>query len=110
MRPSQSIIRRPLLTEKGTKLRETGGRSAADLEKHPEVCAKVFFEVDRDANKIEIRRAIESTFKVRVLDVRTLVRKGKTMMRRRQTGGVPRTPDLKRAFVRLAEGQVIDLF
>ena len=68
------------------------------------------FEVDLHANKIEIRRAIESTFKVRVLDVRTLVRKGKTMMRRRQTGGVPRTPDLKRAFVRLAEGQVIDLF
>ena len=42
--------------------------------------------------------------------MRTLVRKGKTKMRRRPTGRVPRTPDRKRAFVRLAEGQVIDLF
>ncbi len=68
------------------------------------------FEVDIAANKIEIRRAVESMFKVNVLDVRTMVRKGKTKMRRRPTGRTPRTPDRKRAFVRLAEGQVIDLF
>jgi hypothetical protein len=42
--------------------------------------------------------------------VRTLVRKGKTRMRRIATGRPPRRPDRKRAFVRLAEGQVIDLF
>jgi large subunit ribosomal protein L23 len=68
------------------------------------------FEVDLHANKVEIRRAVEDAFKVKVLDIRTMVRKGKTKMRRRPTGRVPRTPDRKRAFVRLAEGQVIDLF
>lgn len=68
------------------------------------------FEVDAAANKIEIRKAVEAMFQVKVLDVRTLVRKGKSRMRRIATGRAPRTPDRKRAFVRLAEGQVIDLF
>jgi large subunit ribosomal protein L23 len=68
------------------------------------------FEVDPAANKIEIKKAVEAMFPVKVLDVRTLVRKGKTRMRRIPSGRIPRTPDRKRAFVRLAEGQVIDLF
>ena len=111
MKSPQLIIKRPLLTEKSTRLRETGGQAftpgedeAADFGK------QILFEVARDANKIEIRKAVEGMFKVSVLDVRTMIRKGKTKMRRRPTGRVPRTPDRKRAFVRLAEGQVIDLF
>ena len=90
------ILHRPVVTEKTMNA----------AQRRNTYC----FEVDLHANKIEIRRAVESTFKVEVLDVRTLVRKGKTKMRRRPTGRVPRTPDRKRAFVRLAEGQVIDLF
>lgn len=90
------ILHRPVLTEK--TMNAAGRRNT--------YC----FEVDPHANKIEIRRAVEKAFQVKVLDVRTLVRKGKTKMRRRPTGRVPRTPDRKRAFVRLAEGQVIDLF
>jgi large subunit ribosomal protein L23 len=90
------ILHRPVVTEKTMNA----------AQRRNTYC----FEVDLHANKIEIRRAVESTFKVQVLDVRTLTRKGKTKMRRRPTGRLPRTPDRKRAFVRLAEGQVIDLF
>ncbi len=68
------------------------------------------FEVDLHANKVEIRRAVEAMFPVKVLEVRTLVRKGKTRARRRITGRAPRVPDRKRAFVRIQDGQRIDLF
>ncbi|MCK6479765.1 MAG: 50S ribosomal protein L23 [Planctomycetaceae bacterium] len=90
------IIHRPVVTEKTMNA----------AQRRNTYC----FEVDIAANKIEIRRAVEGMFKVKVLDVRTMIRKGKTKMRRRPTGRVPRTPDRKRAVVRLAEGQVIDLF
>ena len=90
------VLRRPLVTEKTMNA----------AQRRNTYC----FEVDPQANKIENRRAVESAFKVKVLDVRTLVRKGKRRMRRIATGRPPRTPDRKRAFVRLAEGQVIDLF
>ncbi len=90
------ILHRPVVTEKTMNA----------AQRRNTYC----FEVDLHANKIEIRGAVEKTFQVKVLDVRTLVRKGKTKTRRRPTGRVPRTPDRKRAFVRLAEGQVIDLF
>lgn len=90
------VLRRPVVTEKTMNA----------ATRRNTYC----FEVDPEANKIEIRKAVEAMFSVKVLDVRTMVRKGKTKMRRRPTGRVPRTPDRKRAFVRLAEGQVIDLF
>jgi ribosomal protein L23 len=55
MRDAQSIIKRPLLTEKSARLRETGGGSAkAEGETYAQ---QVVFEVARDANKIEIRQA-----------------------------------------------------
>jgi len=92
----QSILHRPVMTEK----------TMHAAQRRNTYC----FEVDPEANKIEIRRAVESLFKVKVLDVRTLVRKGKSRMRRIPTGRPPRRPDRKRAFVRLAEGQTIDLF
>jgi large subunit ribosomal protein L23 len=91
-----AVLRRPLVTEKTMNA----------AQRRNTYC----FEVDPGANKIEIRRAVESLFKVKVLDVRTLVRKGKTRMRRIPTGRPPRRPDRKRAFVRIAEGQTIDLF
>lgn len=90
----QDIIRRPLITEKSTLERELGGIYA--------------FEVARDANKIEIKRAIEAQFSRKVADVRTAMMHGKE---RRQGRFVGRRPDWKKAYVRLAEGEKpIELF
>ena len=91
-----SVLRRPVLTEKTMNA----------AQRRNTYC----FEVDPSANKIQIRAAVEGLFQVKVLDVRTMVRKGKTRMRRIPTGRPPRRPDRKRAFVRIAEGQSIDLF
>ncbi len=96
MSHAHPVIHRPIVTEKTMNA----------AQRRNTYC----FEVDPAANKIQIREAVQKMFHVKVLDVRTLVRKGKTMMRRIPTGRPPRTPDRKRAFVRLAEGQVIDLF
>ena len=96
MSHAHPVIHRPIVTEKTMNA----------AQRRNTYC----FEVDMAANKIQIREAVQKMFKVEVLDVRTLVRKGKTKMRRIPTGRLPRTPDRKRAFVRLAEGQVIDLF
>ena len=90
------VIRKPVITEKTMNA----------AQRRNTYC----FEVDPLANKIEIRRAVEDAFKVKVLDVRTMIRKGKKRMRRIPTGRVPVRPDRKRALVRLAEGQIIDLF
>jgi large subunit ribosomal protein L23 len=65
------------------------------------------FQVHRDANKTEIRQAVESIWGVKVLSVNTLNRKGKEK-RFRYTRG--RRVDTKRAVVKLAEGDKIDLF
>ena len=58
MRAAQSVIKRPLLTEKSARLRETGGAASAAAEGEA-YAQKVVFEVARDANKIDIRRAVE---------------------------------------------------
>ena len=63
MREAHQIIRRPLITEKGTELKNQANH--------------YLFEVARDANKIEIKRAIESLFRVKVLQVRTNWEQGK---------------------------------
>ena len=61
MRDAQSIIKRPLLTEKSSRLRETGG--AAERHAEGDIYAQqVAFEVARDANKIEIRGAVQALF------------------------------------------------
>ncbi|MDQ3752629.1 MAG: 50S ribosomal protein L23 [Actinomycetota bacterium] len=65
------------------------------------------FRVHPRANKTEIRQAVESIWDVRVLNVNTLNRKGKVKRFRLKTG---RRPDSKRAIVKLAEGDRIDLF
>ena len=67
------------------------------------------FRVHPDANKIEIRQAIESIFGVKVAKVNTLNRKGKRK-RNRRTSTFGKRPDTKRAVVTLVEGETIDLF
>lgn len=84
----QDVIRRPLITEKSTELRDEAN--------------VVAFEVARDANKIEIKRAIERQFDRKVAEVRVARMHGKT---RRQGRFVGRRPDWKKAYVRLAEGE-----
>lgn len=106
MRPSQQIIKRPLLTEKSARQRETGGAAGA----HPEgeaYAQKVVFEVARDANKIEIRRAIQDLFKVTVTQVNTVVVRGKAKRVGRFSG---RRPTWKKAVVTLKAGDNIEFF
>lgn len=90
----QDIIRRPLVTEKSTLQRE--------------LVATYAFEVDSRANKIEVKRAIETQLKVRVKDVRIARMHGKE---RRQGRWAGRRPDWKKAYVRLIEGEkAIEIF
>ena len=84
----QEVIRRPLITEKSTQLRD---------EKNV-----IAFEVDRRANKIDVKRAVEAQFKVKVAEVRIALVHGKT---RRQGRFVGQRPDWKKAYVRLAAGE-----
>ena len=67
------------------------------------------FVVAGDANKIEIRQAIESIFDVKVTNVNTVNRKGKRK-RNRRSGGYGTRPDSKRAIVTLSEGDAIEIF
>jgi large subunit ribosomal protein L23 len=93
VRDPRSIIIKPLVTEKGSKLREIGN--------------KYLFSVAPDANRIEIKRAVEEIFKVKVKQVRTIVMHGKVKRMGVFSG---KRPDWKKAIVTLAEGQSIDLF
>jgi len=68
---------------------------------------KYTFLVTPDANKTEIKIAVESVFKVRVTDVNTLNRQGK---KRRTRYGYGKRPDTKRAIVTIAPGERIDIF
>jgi len=67
------------------------------------------FIVAGDANKIEIRHAVEEIFGVKVTNVNTVNRKGKRK-RNRRTGGYGSRPDSKRAIVSLSEGDAIEIF
>jgi large subunit ribosomal protein L23 len=90
----QDIIRRPLITEKSSVQREGLNVLA--------------FEVDVRANKIEIQRAVEALFKVKVADVRVANCHGKV---RRQGRFAGRRADWKKAYVRLAAGEkTVDFF
>ena len=93
MKETYHIIRRPLITEKSTQQKEVGRQYA--------------FEVDRNANKIEIQSAVERLFKVKVLQVRTSNVLGKVKRLGRRYG---RKPDWKKAIVTLKEGDRIDFF
>ena len=88
------ILRRPLtLTEKGATLKET--------------LNKVMFEVARDASKTQIRAAVEGAFSVKVVDVRTMIVRGKM---KRMGRGYAKTQNWKKAIVTLREGDKIDVF
>jgi large subunit ribosomal protein L23 len=88
------VIRRPLITEKSTSLKET----------QRTLC----FEVHRDATKPEIKKAIESLFSVKVAGVRVLNGHGKLKRQGRFAG---RRPDWKKAYVVLKEGEkMIEFF
>ncbi len=93
MKEPQKIIRRPLITEKSTRQKDEG---------HQYV-----FEVDRNANKIEIQSAVELLFKVKVNNVRTLNVLGKVKRLGRKFG---KRPDWKKAVVTLREGDRIEFF
>jgi large subunit ribosomal protein L23 len=67
----------------------------------------VAFEVARDANKIEIKQAIEKAFDVKVDDVNTMIVAGKIKRVGRQFG---KRPNRKKAYITLAEGSNIDFF
>ena len=105
MRSPQTIIKRPLLTEKGTRLRESGGNAVAPEAE--ELKQKLMFEVARDANKIEIRDAVKKLFNVEVQDVRTILVRGKLKRIGRFSG---MRPNWKKAIVTLKAGQTIELF
>ena len=87
------VVIRPLITEKGTR--------------HAEVLRAYPFQVHHEANKIEIKQAIEEIYNVKVVDVRTANRRGKPRRRGRTMG---RTAGWKRAVVVLREDCRIDLF
>ena len=82
------VIRRPLITEKTTILREDG--------------RTIVFEVAADANKVEIRRAIEQLLGSKVSSIRTSIAHGKVKRQGRYSG---RRPDWKKAYVRLRDGE-----
>jgi large subunit ribosomal protein L23 len=106
MRAPEQIIKRPLLTEKGTALKETGGQPDGDFDPE-QISPQLLFEVAKDANKVEIRNAVEKLWNVTVVKVRTAVVRGKEKRMGRSVG---RRPGWKRALVTLAPGQKIEFF
>lgn len=103
---SQLVIKRPILTEKGNRLRETGGATEAHAEGEP-YSQQVLFEVAKEANKFEIRQAVEKLFNVKVVGVRTSVVQGKVKRIGRFQG---RRPHWKKAIVTLQAGDTIEFF
>ena len=93
MRSLNDVIVRPLVTEK----------SHEQLDLH----GAYTFVVAKDANKIEIAKAVEKQFNVKVRDVRTMRYAGKAKRMGRHAG---RKPSWKKAVVTLAEGDSIELF
>jgi large subunit ribosomal protein L23 len=85
------VILAPIITEKSTMASEAN---------------QVVFKVRRDATKPEIKAAVEHLFKVKVLAVNTINRKGKT---KRFRGLKGKQQDVKKAIIRLAEGDRIDV-
>ena len=83
-----TVIRRPLITEKGMGVKETQNT--------------LVFEVDTRATKTEVKQAVETLFKVKVSGVRTSLIEGKERRRGKFSGY---RPDWKKAYVRLKDGQ-----
>jgi len=93
MKSPDKIVLRPIVTEKSNALQEKGNQ--------------VMFRVAKDANKIEIRTAVEKLFGVKVLAVRTI----RCPLKWKRVGKhLGRRPSWKRAIVRLREGDKIEFF
>jgi large subunit ribosomal protein L23 len=91
-----SILKQPLVTEKVSALNEKG---------------KYGFIVDADANKVEIKKAVEKQYGVNVERVNTMIVMGKKKTRYTKTGILSgRRPSYKKAVVTLAQGEVIDFY
>lgn len=88
-----NILKRPLITEKSTIQKEAANQ--------------LTFEVDRRANKVEIRRAVETVFGVKVVDVRTMQKQGKVKRFGRTLG---QRNNWKKAIVTLAPGERVEFF
>ncbi len=93
MRDAREVVIRPLVTERSTELGEEQNAYT--------------FMVSKDANKIEIRHAVEKLFGVKVAGVRTLNYRGKW---RRVGRSLGRRPSFKKAIVKLASGERIDVY
>ena len=87
------VIRRPITTEKTTVIREDGGT--------------LVFQVATEANKIDIRRAVEQLFGTKVASVRTSLVHGKMKRQGKYSG---RRSDWKKAYVKLREGEKLPEF
>jgi large subunit ribosomal protein L23 len=87
------VIKKPLITEKGN----------LQKEQHNQISLRV----DKRANKVEIRIAVEALFKTKVLDVKTMNVKGKTRRVGKNSG---KRPDWKKAVVKLVPGKTIEFF
>lgn len=84
------VLRRPIVTEKSHNLKDNA--------------QTLCFEVAANANKTQVRQAVEGIFKVKVADVRTINLEGKLRRRGRYSGYLP---DWKKAYVRLKPGQKV---
>jgi large subunit ribosomal protein L23 len=93
MKGAYQVVQRPLLTEKGTRLKDEANQYV--------------FRVAKRANKVEIKQAIETLFKVTVVDVRTLPVRGKTKRLGRFQG---KQADWKKAIATLKTGDSIELY
>jgi large subunit ribosomal protein L23 len=106
IRAAHHIIKRPILTEKGTRLKEHGGAPAGTFSEE-ELQPQLLFEVALEANKIEIKQAIEALFSVKVVDVHTQIMRGKEKRVGRFMG---QRSNWKKAIVTLAAGNKIEFF
>ncbi|MBF0464584.1 MAG: 50S ribosomal protein L23 [Nitrospirae bacterium] len=91
MKDAYTIIKRPMFTEKGTFIKELNG--------------KLLIEVDMSSNKIEIKRAFEEIFKVKVVKVSTITQPGKWKKYGKSIG---MTQTIKKAIVTLGKGEKLD--
>lgn len=85
------VIKKPLITEKGTRLKEENNT--------------IILQVSTEANKMDIKRAVETVFKVKVADVRTITFKGKKKRLGARQGV---RSDWKKAVVTLKEGETVE--
>ncbi|WP_258103859.1 50S ribosomal protein L23 [Marinoscillum sp. MHG1-6] len=90
------VLIKPLVTEKVSAMNESG---------------KYGFEVSRDANKVQIKAEVEKTYGVTVESVNTMVQAGKSKSRYTKSGVIEgRKPAVKKAIVKVAEGDIIDFY